>query len=949
MKKYCCLALALTLAATCFGKMEVRNPRCEYLVNPVGIDEPAPRLSWEPVSISQGDRQTAYRILVASSVELLKQDNGDLWDFGKITESQTSQIVYSGKPLTSHQRCFWKVQLWDASGKPTEWSPISQWSMALLAREDWKGSWISFNDSSALWTNTSQLYLPPAHHYRKEFQAEKPVRRATIHATALGLYELEINGQRVGDSYFTPGWTDYRKRVYYQSYDVTSLIQKGANGIGAVVTDGWYAGYVGYGLLVGYGPYKSGRNIYGKTPSLLAQLEIEYTDGERSIIPTDSSWKTTDKGPIREADIIMGETFDARQQLLGWSKPGFDDHPWEQAVLAESNGGCRAPFFDGGGKRDEEFGFIKPAKLQAYPSVPVRHIQEIKPLTVTSPSNGVYIFNLGQNFAGTVRLKVKGPAGTKIQLRYGEMLHPDGRLMTENLRRARATDYYILRGDSKAEQWTPSFTFHGFQYVELQGFPGKPDLDTITGVVVHSDTPLTSEFECSDPMVNRLFKNIVWTQRANFLELPTDCPQRDEREGWMGDAQVYVRAATLNADVSSFFTKWLQEVDEAQLPSGAFPDYCPWPFQHGKAFATAWTDAGIICPWTIWMAYGDTRIIQQHYPAMKRFMDWRKSASKDYLGIEHKDGNTWGDWLNLNENTPLDYIDTVYFALTSKLMSEMSLAIGKSKESGEYHAQFARIQEAFAKKYLKPDGTLTVDTQTAYALAIFTGLVAEDKLPVLGKRLAEKIKANEGRMATGFLGTRPLLPALSLAGEQDLAMSLIQSRKFPSWGFEVENGATTIWERWDSYTKQDAFGKHNAAMNSFAHYSFGAVCEWMFQTLAGIDTDGAGYQKLAIRPILPPSEGLDATNSIRWVRARYKTINGPVSCEWNRKEKSFSLKLTIPANVTATVYLPARNVETIRENGRLLDKNKGIQFLRTEGPRVLLSVPSGTYRFESEL
>jgi alpha-L-rhamnosidase len=642
----------------------------------------------------------------------------------------------------------------------------------------------------------------------------------------------------------------------------------------------------------------------------------------------------------------MGETFDARKTLENWSKAGFNQSAWESAVNPESNGGTKAPFYDGGGVREMEFGFIRPAKIQSYPSVPVKQIQEINPIAIHSPAEGVHVLNLGQNFAGTVRLKVKGPAGTKVQLRYGEMVHPDGRLMTENLRKARATDYYILRGDASGETWTPGFTFHGFQYVEITGYPGKPELNSITGLVMHSDTPLTSEFECSDPMVNRLFQNIVWTQRANFLELPTDCPQRDEREGWMGDAQVYARTATYNADVASFFTKWLQEVDEAQLPNGAFPDYCPWPFQHGKAFATAWTDAGIICPWTIWKAYGDTRVIERHYPAMTRFMDWRKSAAKDFLGVEHKDGNTWGDWLNLNENTPLDYIDTVFLAYTAKMMSEMAGAIGRDADAASYRDLFSNVQSAFGRKYIKPDGTLTVDTQSAYALAIFTGLATSEQRQIMGKRLAEKIMANEGRMATGFLGTRPLLPALSVAGQHDLALQLLQSRKFPSWGFEVENGATTIWERWDSYTKQDAFGKHNAAMNSFAHYSFGAVCEWMFQTLAGIDTDGAGYHKLIIRP--SPSRETGNPKPIHWVRARYTSHNGPVSCEWRRTENRFELHLTVPANVTATVYLPAREAGSIRENAKPLEKNRFVRFLKMEGNRAVLEVASGSYRFHSE-
>lgn len=926
--------------------------RCEYRVNPLGVDTLRPRLSWilapdEPPTRGRG--QSAYRILVASSSEVLGEDRGDLWDSGRVTSDRSAQIEYAGRPLGSRQRCQWKVRIWDQGGREGAWSEPAFWTMGLLEAGDWRAQWISHRDTSPLWTNGKELFLPPARHYRKAFEAKGEIRRATIYATALGLYELHLNGRRVGDAFFAPGWTDYRKRVYYQTFDVTPLLSRGAHAIGAVVADGWYAGYVGYGMLCGYGPHKTGRNIYGKTPALLAQLDIEYSDGTRETIGTDATWRVTDAGPIREADILMGETYDARQDLAGWSQPGFDGGSWAQAIRAEANGSMKAPFHESGRTREVELGFVAPARLQAYPAQPVRCIQEIRPIAITSPRAGVHIFNLGQNFAGVVRLKVRGAAGTRIQLRHGEMLHPDGRLMTENLRKARATDVYVLRGDAQGETYMPRFTFHGFQYVEVTGYPGTPDLDAVTGVVMHSDTPLSSGFECSDPMVNRLFQNIVWTQRANFLELPTDCPQRDEREGWMGDAQVYIRAATYNADVAAFFTKWLYEVEEAQLPSGAFPDYCPWPFLHGHAFATAWTDAGIICPWTIWKVYGDTRVIERHYESIRRFMEWRKSQAKDGLGVQHKDGNTWGDWLNLDEPTPLDYIDTVYLAYSAQLAAEMARAIGKDQDAVEWEGLVAAVKSAFAKKYLKPDGTLTVDTQTAYALALFVGLVPDEYRSAAGGRLAQKIVDNKTRMATGFLGTRPLLPVLSGVGRHDLAVRLFQSREFPSWGFEVENGATTIWERWDSYTKKDGFGRHNASMNSYAHYSFGAVCEWMFQTLAGIDTAGAGYRKIILRPS-PPSAGSNPNvEPIGWVKAHYDSLQGRIVSHWKRTGDRFELEVVVPPNTTATLFLPASDRDSVREGGQGLAGAVGVKLVRMEGDRAVCELVSGRYHFVSRL
>jgi alpha-L-rhamnosidase len=667
------------------ARLQPEHLRCEYLLNPVGLDEPKPRLSWQLVGKSRGQFQTAYQIQVSSSPELLGKGAADLWDSGKVASDETINIAYAGTPLASRQRCFWRVGVWGQDGEQ-RWSVVASWTMGLLRPDDWQADFISVRDPSPLPANREGLYLPPAQQFRKEFTAPRAVKRATLYATALGIYELHLNGRRVGDSFFAPGWTDYRERAYYQTYDVTPLVRTGTNVIGAWVADGWYAGYVGFGLLRGFGPERLGRFMYGKTPAIMAQLEIEHADGTRSTWVTDDSWKGTADGPVREADFLMGESYDARKERVGWSEAGFDDSQWPSAVEASENGRVPATFYEttnaGPPKlvgRPVDLGFIRPPRLEAFPGVPVRVTQELKPVAITSPTNGVHIFDFGQNFAGNVRLQVKGPAGTRLQLRYGEMLHPDGRLMTENLRKARATDYYILRGGGGTETWQPRFTFHGFQYVEVTGWPGKPGLDALTGLVLHSDTPMASGFECSDPMVNRLFQNVLWTQRANFIDLPTDCPQRDERMGWTGDAQIYIRTATLNADVAAFFTKWLRELMEAQRPGGTFPGYAPFPFQTGPDFGTAWCDAGVICPWTLRQAYNDTRIIERCWPHLVRFMEWRQGRATNFLGVAG--GHGWGDWLSFGNKTPIEYIDTVYFAGSAKMMAEMAEAIGKTCEA----------------------------------------------------------------------------------------------------------------------------------------------------------------------------------------------------------------------------------------------------------------------------
>ncbi|SPE50782.1 Alfa-L-rhamnosidase [Verrucomicrobia bacterium] len=945
------------------GELSPAALRCEYNLNPLGIDELQPRLTWRVESAERGAKQAAYQILVASSPELLARNAGDLWNSRTVRSSQTVNIVYAGQPLVSRMHCFWKVCVWDGHGK-ARWSRPASWTMGLLQPEDWTADYISFHDRTAVWKDKDMLFLPPAHQFRKEFSASKPIRRATIYATALGIYELWLNGRRVGDARFAPGWTDYHQRAYYNTYDATPLVKSGRNALGAWVADGWYAGYVGFGLLKGIGTEKIGRFTYGKTPALMAQLELEYADGSREIIPTDESWKVTGDGPVREADFLMGESYDARKETKGWCRAGLDDSNWERAILASENGSVPATFYEYQNPSQPsdapklqghsvELGFRRPARLEAFPGRPVRPIQEIKPVAITSPSNGVYIFNLGQNFAGIARLRVKGPAGSQVQLRYGEMLYPNGHLMTENLRKARATDTYTLRGARNGEEWTPRFTFHGFQYVEVRGYPGAPGKDAITGIVLHSDTPLTSGFECSDPVPNRLFKNVVWTQRANFLDVPTDCPQRDERMGWMGDAQAYTHCATLNADVAAFYTKWLRELMEAQRPSGAFPDYCPFPFQYEWDFATAWCDAGVICPWTIWQAYGDTRILERCWSSMAKFLDWRMAGSSNFLGVVH--GNDWGDWLSFGKKTPLDYVDTVYFAYCAQLMSEMAAALGKQKEAAQYAELLQHIKTAFAQKYLQPDGSLTVDTQTAYALALYVNLIPAELRAQAGKILAGKLRAGEAQnnsgMTTGFLGARPLLPVLTSVGENDLAVKLFQSRKFPSWGYEVEQGATTIWERWNSFTKEHGFGgedgQQNASMNSFAHYAFGAVCEWMLGDLAGIRSDGPGYDRIIIHPHPSSPHSNPEREPIHWVKTHYDSIHGRIVSNWRRAEHQFELDVEIPANTSATIYLPAKNVEHVREGGQPLAKAEGITILGAVDGTAVLAVDSGSYHFVS--
>ena len=956
MKIFQCLTASILMqiipaiiGAAVSPSLTISRLRCEYLEQPLGIDAPRPRLSWQLDSSRRGAAQTAWQIRVASSPELLARGEADLWDSGRIAGSETNQIVYSGRPLPSRQECYWQVRVWDEQGEPTNWSGLASWTMGLLAKEDWTAQWITFADGRPN-PEKGKIELPPARYYRKEFKIGKPVRRAFVYASAFGLYDLHLNGKRVEDAYFLPGWVDYRKRNYFRTHEVTSLLKAGDNALGTVLADGWYAGYVGFGVLHPFGPNDSGRNFYGKSPAFLAQLEIEYTDGTRERVATDGTWLYSNTGPTVEADIIMGESYDARAELSGWSEPGYNASAWAPALLAAKTPSNKAVFTDAMGDQEREIGFVAPERLDAYAAPPIRVTQEIRPVKITEPAAGTYIFDLGQNFAGVARLAVRGPEGTRVRLRFGEMLHADGRLMTENLRKARATDYYTLKGDPRGEIWAPRFTYHGFRYVEVTGLTEAPTLETITGLVLHNDTPAAGKFECSDPVMNRFALNAWWTQRANFIEIPTDCPQRDERLGWTGDAQIYMRTATYFADVAAFYTNWLRTLEESQLSFGAYPPYAPVPYLHGhqpgKAFATGWSDAGVICTWTQWQVYRDQAAVERMWPSLTRYMDWR-FATTDTKGLGLSTGTPWADWLNVNEPTPVEYIDTCYHAMTCKMMADLATALGRRLEAKNYLDRLHRIQVAFAKQWVCDGGKITVDTQTAYVLALESDLLPETSKASAASELARKIAANGNHMTTGFLGTRSLLSVLSQNGQHDLAVRLFQNRTFPSWGYEVMNGATTVWERWDSYTKEHGFdglkGDQNTSMNSFSHYSFGAVMQWAYQRLAGIDTAGAGFRRITIHPQPPAAAPEPRWEPVSWVKAEYESINGRIVSQWRNEPDSFALKVRIPANVSARVILPVDG--ELLESGAPVQGNPHVRVVGHDATGWILDVDSGAYEF----
>ncbi|MBK1881798.1 family 78 glycoside hydrolase catalytic domain [Luteolibacter pohnpeiensis] len=764
---------------------------------------------------------------------------------------------------------------------------------------------VKYFDEAATLNFPSDLAEPTNVPYlRKSFTVDKPIARATVYATALGLYELSLNGSRIGDHTLAPDWTTYDKRLRYQAFDVTAQLTNGENVIGAQLANGWYAGHIGNG----------GYQHWGVSPALFAQMEITYEDGSTQTVVTDGSWKMGNS-PLNFTDFMYGEDYDARREVAGWNAPGFDDSAWSGVLLRP---GTDVP-------------------IDAQVMEPAREVMEIKPISLSEPATGKWTYNMGQNMVGVLRLKITAEAGTKITLRHGERLNPDGTLYTANLRGAPSIDTYICKGGGE-ETWQPKFTFHGFQYVELTGISEAPTLDTITGIVIASDTPKTGELTTSDGVVNQLQSNIEWGQRGNYLSVPTDCPQRDERLGWMGDAQVFIRTATYNADVAAFFTKWLQDVRDGQYTNGSYPDVAP--DDAPSSGTPAWGDAGVICPWIIYEAYGDTRILEDSYASMVGWVNFCKASSPNYIRTLNRGGD-YGDWLSINADTSKEMIGTAYYAYSTKLLAKAAAVLGKTDDAATYEALFQSIKSAYIAKYVNTTtGVITSDTQCAYLMALKFDLLPTDALRELAtQHLVDDIAAKGTHLSTGFVGVSYLLPVLTKMGRTDVAYQLLHQDTFPSWMFSIKYGATTIWERWDGWTPENGF--QTTIMNSFNHYSLGSCGEWLYGTVAGIDMDPEvpGYKKIVIHP-QPGGKLTSAKGSLN-------SIHGLISTSWRTYEGGFTLETEIPANTTATVYVPATGEDDVKESGKAIADAEGVSFVGMEGDFAVFAVESGRYRFTS--
>ncbi|MGZ3819473.1 MAG: family 78 glycoside hydrolase catalytic domain [Mucilaginibacter sp.] len=899
MKFLCSLFALQLIVSLCYAQVKVDDLLCENRANPLGLDVSHPRLSWKLIAGKRGEMQTAYRVEVSESPNF----SGNVWDSGRVHSDSSVFIAYKGKSLQSGKKYFWRVRVWDNSGNSSAWSPSAWWQTALFNTTDWKAQWITPG-------YTEDTVNRPSPLMRKQFSANKKIRSAVAYITAHGLYEASINGKRVGDAYLTPGWTSYNKRLQYQTYDVTDLLKAGNNAIGVMLGNGWYRGIIGFA---------DHKNVYGKDIALLFQLNVTYEDGSTAVIASDDSWRSS-TGDIRAEEIYNGETIDHRLTVKGWTEPGFNDLQWSSVTVQD---------------------YPKNILIATYNEMVKKH-ETFKPLRIFKTPKDEQVIDFGQNLVGWVVLKVKGKAGDKITVSHAEVLDKAGNFYTENLRNAKAQDTYILKGDGE-ETFEPHFTFHGFQFIRIEGYPGDVILpENVTAVALYSDMKPTGTFTTSNPLINQLQHNIQWGQKGNFLDVPTDCPQRDERLGWTGDAQVFSRTATFNMNVNDFFAKWLKDVAADQTSAGAVP----WVIPNCLGFAqssTGWADVSTVVPWNMYLAYGDKQILQNQYPSMKAWVDYMQHQAKSDLW---QSGQSFGDWLFYSIDDDTDgssaitdkyFIAQCFYAYSTQLLINAANALGKKEEVEYYTTSLKKIKDAFFKEYVTPNGRLVSGTQTAYTLALNFDMLPESLRAQAAQRLVDNIHAYGNHLTTGFLGTPYLCHVLTRFGHNEMAYRLLLQDTYPSWLYPVKMGATTIWERWDGIRPDKSF--EAASMNSFNHYSYGAIGDWMYRVMAGMDTydDGPGYKHIRIMP--HPGGGF--TNAT----ASLQTYYGTLTSGWEVKDGKTWYSIEIPANTKADIFLPASKADDITEDDKALSADKNITVGAEENGYVGLKVGSGIYHF----
>ncbi len=884
----------ISLPAAANG-VTVGQLRCEHLDNPLGIDTPQPRLSWVLESRQRAQVQTAYQILVASSEALLKADKGDLWDTGKVASDQTLHVVYAGKVLAPCQRCYWKVRAWDSDGATSSYSGPAHWEMGLLSPQDWHAQWIAST------TDTNSL---PAPLLRRAFTLEGKIKRARAYICGLGYYELHINGKRIGDHLLDPGYTRYDKRALYVTYDVTGALRRGGNAVGVILGNGWYNVQTRAVWDFHKAPWRA-------APKLLMQLRVEYADGRKETIGTDSRWLTS-TGPITFNSIYGGETYDARAEKPGWDTPDYDDDNWSKAEVVSGPGG----------------------RLTAQMMPPIKADKSIKPVKLTEPKPGVLVFDMGQNFSGFAELRLRAPAGTRVVMKYGERLAKDGTLDRADIQQHVVrvdtnqqfqTDTYIAKG-AGLETWHCRFTYHGFQYVEVTGFPGKATLDNLRGVFIRSAIPVAGAFECSNPLLNKIWQAGRWAYLSNLQGIPTDCPHR-EKNGWTGDAHIAAEQGLLNYAPAAVYAKWINDLGDEQRPTGELPGIVPtsgWGYIWGNG--PAWDSAFLLIPFYLYQYCGDTRVLCDHYDGMKRYVDYLATKAKD--GIVDIGLN---DWAPFKTKTPADITSTAYYYRDVQIVAFTADLMGNATDANKYGQLAASIKEAFNRKFYHPDTALYGNgSQTSLSCALYQGLVEpKDKARVLNNLVAA-VEKSDNHMDTGILGAKYLLNALLENGRADVAYRLASQKDLPSWGWWIEQGATTLWEQWNGSESRN-------------HIMFGDISAWFYKALAGINLDPAApaFKRIIIRP--------NPVGDLTSAEASYDSVRGRIASDWMIKDGHFNLTVTVPANTTATVALPTGSMASVLESGRPAIKAEGVKGFRVEAGCAVFDVGSGTYHFTAPL
>ena len=933
------LLAGIFISAACKveGAVDVLDLRVETRTNPLAVDLLHPRLSWKIQSDERGIKQDSYRVIVASSLEKLESGEGDLWDSGKVSSDASIQIPYNGKNLMSRTKCFWKVKVWCGKDE-SSWSKTAAWQTGLMEDNDWKAKWIGL-DRIFSWDDIKLQPRLSARYFRKEFPVKGEIKEARLYMIGVGLSYLYVNGQRIGDQVLAPTPTDYTQELKYQVFDLTSLLKQGQNAVGASIGNGYF-----FAMRQNVKPWKIRTFGY---PKLLFQLEITMADGSVQNVLSDNSWKVTADGPIRNNNIYDGEEYDANKEFKGWDKAGFDDSTWLPADLTTDPATNRRYFAEEKPQKNEpktphgdltRTTAIKTAQINENMKI----MKVVKPVSIMKKDN-IYVLDLGQNIAGWLRINVKGNKGDRVKLRFAESLKPDGSIYTDNLRAALVTDVYTLKGEG-VEVWEPLFTYHGFRFVEISEWPGEPKLDNFEGEVVYDDMKTIGTFESSDPTLNAIYHNAWWGIADNYKGLPVDCPQRDERQAWLGDRSVGSYGESFLFDNQRFYAKWLDDIRESMSQEGQIPDVAPnyWNYYTDNV---TWAGTYLMVAWMLYNQYNDVASIEKHYPSMKKWMNYMQSKymTPEYIVTQDK----YGDWCMPPEALDLIHakdparltdgalISTAYYYRMLWMMQIFADVLGKTEDKAAFARLAENVSTGFNKKFFNSEkqyyGNNTV---TSNILPLAFGMVPEADSAAVFKQIEKVIEKDNGsHISTGVIGTSWLMRTLSAFGRNDLALTIATNKTYPSWGYMIENGATTIWELWNGNTA-------NPRMNSQNHVMLlGDLLVWYYENLAGIKTaaEAQGFKRIIMKP--------DFQEKLTYVNASYMSNHGLIKSSWKKNGNDLTWNIGIPANTEAEIYIPATSEKSVTENGKLASKVKGVKFLRLENGRAVFHIGSGSYVF----